>query len=194
MVQTLMFFSFLGVCALIFSRTEDLTYVEGTYFMVVTTLTIGFGDIAPHTAVMKVFIFPFTIIGISLLAVIVTSIVRLLSDRARRRSLQMKKQLQEKASAKKRKRQIAQEPGKLRRTLTLQEELRQLAEDDWKRQARSDLRSMGIGLGVFFAFWLVGALIFHCIEVPFFQSTLTQVLGIWKCSLFLLYVGPSNLN
>ena len=164
MVQTLIFFFFLGVSALIFSRTEELTYVDGIYFMVVTTLTIGFGDITPHSTAMKVFTFPFTVIGISLLAVIVTSIVRLLLDRARRRKIQMKKLLKEKASEKKRK--SAQAPGaRLRRSLTLQEELHKLAEDDWKRQTRANLRSMAVGLGVFFFFWFMGALIFHCIEV-----------------------------
>ena len=167
MVQTLIFFFFLGISALIFSRSEELTYVDGIYYMVVTTLTIGFGDITPHTAVMKVLTFPFTIIGISLLAVIVTSIVRLLSDRARRRKLQMKKLLKEKASEKKRK--SAQKPGaRLQRSLTLQEELYKLAEDDWKRQTRTNLRSMVVGLSVFFIFWFIGALIFHCIEVLYF--------------------------
>ena len=162
MVQTLTFFSFLGISSLIFSRVESLTYVDGIYYTVVTTLTIGFGDITPHTAVMKVLTFPFTVIGISLLAVIVTSIVRLLSDRARRRKLQMKKLLKEKASEKKRK---SAQAGKLQRSLTLQEELHKLADDDWKRQIKASLRSVAVGLSVFFIFWLTGALIFHYIEV-----------------------------
>jgi len=169
MVQTLIFFFFVGVWALIFSQTESLTYVDGIYFVVVTTLTIGFGDITPHTAAMKVLIFPFTVIGITLLAVIITSIVRLLSDRARRRNLQIKKQLKAKASEKKRKaaQKAAQSPERprLKRSLTLQEELHQLAEEDWRRQSRNNLKSVLIGLAVFFAFWFLGALIFCFIEV-----------------------------
>lgn len=192
MVQTLIYFFFLGISALIFSRAEGHTYVDGIYYVVVTTLTIGFGDITPHTPVMKVFTFPFTIIGITLLAIIVTSIVRLLSDRARRRKLQMKKLLKEKASEKKRK--SAQTSGqRLKRSLTLQEELHQLADEDWKRQIKSNLRSMAVGLSVFFIFWFIGALIFHCIEVVHFVILLTVVLGIWKFSIFLLYVCPSIL-
>src|SRR5579871_2201366 len=100
MLQTLAFFVFIGVCALIFSKAESTTYVNGIYFMVVTILTIGFGDITPHTTSMKVLTFPFAVIGITILAIIVTSIVRLLSDRARRRKLQMKKRLKEKTSEK----------------------------------------------------------------------------------------------
>src|SRR5436190_14659929 len=133
MVQILVFFSFIGVCALIFSRAEGLTYIDGIYFMVVSTLTIGFGDVTPHTAAMKVLNFPFVLIGISLIAIVVTSIVRLLSDRARRRKLQMKKSFKQRASEKKR--NAAPSPGLgLRRSLTLQEELRKLAEEDWKRE------------------------------------------------------------
>ena len=168
MMQTLLFFIFIGLWALIFSRAESLTYVDGIYLAVVTTLTIGFGDISPHTAAMKVLIFPFVIVGITLLAVIITSIVRLLSDRARRQKLQLKKQLKEKASEKKRKaaKKAAQNPERprLKRSLTLQEELRQLAEEDWKKQTRNNLRSVVVGLSVFFAFWFMGALIFHLIE------------------------------
>lgn len=169
MVQTLIFFFFIGVWALIFSQTESLTYVDGIYFVVVTTLTIGFGDITPHTATMKVLIFPFTVVGITLLAVIVTSIIRLLTDRAQRRKLQMKKQLKAKASESKRKAaaKAAQSPERprLTRSLTLQEELNHLAKEDWKRQTRNNLRSVAIGLAVFFAFWFLGALIFCLIEV-----------------------------
>jgi len=169
MIQTLIFFSFIGVWALIFSRTEGLTYVDGIYFVVVSTLTIGFGDITPQTATMKVFIFPFTLVGIALLAVIIASIVQLLSDRARRRKLQMKKQLKADASEKARKAaekaSRAPERPRLQRSLTLQEELQNLAQEDWKRQTRNNLKSMIIGLSVFFAFWLIGALMFHFIEV-----------------------------
>jgi len=169
MIQTVIFFFFIGVWALIFSRAEGLTYVDGIYFVVVTTLTIGFGDITPRTATMKVLIFPFTLVGIALLAVIITSIVQLLSDRARRRKLQLKKQLKAQASEKSRraaeKADRAPERPRLQRSLTLQEELQQLAEEDWKRQIRNNLKSMIIGLSVLFAFWFIGALIFHFIEV-----------------------------
>jgi len=166
MVQTLIFFFFVGTWALIFSQTESLTYVDGIYFVVVTTLTIGFGDITPHTPAMKVLIFPFTVVGIGLLAVIIASIVQLLADRTRRRKHQLKKQLKAKASEKKRKAaEKAPERPQLKRSLTLQEELHQLAEEDWKRQTRNNLKSVGIGLTVFFAFWFIGALIFCFIEV-----------------------------
>ena len=160
-METLLFFIYIGLAALTFSRVEGTTYVDGIYYMVVTTLTIGFGDITPQTAVFKVLTFPFTVIGITLLALIVTSIVRLLADRARRRKNQLKKQLEEKTSEQRR---IHGRPG-LRRSLTLHEELHKLREDDWKRERGAHLRSVATGITAFLVFWFVGALIFHFVEV-----------------------------
>lgn len=181
MVQALVFFVFIGICALIFCKTEEVTFIDGIYFLIVTTLTIGFGDITPHTTVMKVFVFPFAVIGLSLLAVIVTSIVRLLSDRARRRKLQMAKRLKEQQSEKRRLfRAIPKLPrfglsksvsgggtndDQLKHDVTLQDALYKLREEEWKRERRANLRSMTIGLIVFFLFWFAGALIFHFVEV-----------------------------
>jgi potassium channel subfamily K, other eukaryote len=176
-MQTLIFFLFTGICALIFCKVEDSSYVDGIYYMVVTTLTIGFGDLTPNTAVIKVLTFPFTIIGITLLALIVTSIVRLLSDRARRRQIELKKRLKQKTKEKQRihagygskRRPWSRSRGgdgpKLKRSLTLQEELQKLREDDWKRERRANIKSMIIGFTVFLIFWFVGAMIFHFVEV-----------------------------
>jgi potassium channel subfamily K, other eukaryote len=180
MVQTLVFFFFIGICALIFCKAEGVTFVDGIYFMIVTTLTIGFGDITPHTAVMKVLVFPFAIIGLSILAVIVTSIVRLLADRARRRKIEIVKRLKEQQSEKKRLFGVlAKLPrfgtskstssggsdNQTKRDSTLQEALYELREQEWKRERRANLRSMTIGLTIFFVFWFAGALIFHFVEV-----------------------------
>ena len=146
--------------------------------MVVTTLTIGFGDLTPQSAVLKVLTFPFTIIGITLLALIVTSIVRLLADRARRRKLELKKRLKKKFSEKKRvhagygsklRPWLPRNPNgdgpRLKRSLTLQEELMKLRADDWKRERRANLNSMILGFIVFLIFWFIGALIFSFVEV-----------------------------
>lgn len=177
MLQTTMFFVFTGLYALIFCKVEGTTYVDGIYYTTVTTLTIGFGDLVPHTVVMKVLTFPFVIIGITLLALIVTSIVRLLADRARRRKLELKKRLKKNISARKRihggygsklkpwaKGKSSQGPP-LKRTLTLQEEIQKLREDDWKRERRANLKSMAIGFSVFIIFWFIGALIFDFVEI-----------------------------
>src|SRR6202043_2019988 len=143
--------------------------------------------------------------GITLLALIVTSIVRLLADRARRRKIELKKRLEQKAKEKKRihagygskltpwKAKGHGDGFKLKRSLTLQEELRTLREDDWRRERRANLRSMATGMIVFFIFWFVGAMIFHFVEVYAYVciTTLIAALGIWQFTLFLLYVSSS---
>lgn len=200
-MQTLVFFLFTGICALVFCKVEDATYVDGIYYMVVTTLTIGFGDFVPETAVMKVLTFPFTVVGITLLALIVTSIVRLLADRARRRKIELKKRLKQKVSEKKRihagyrsklrpwaARSSRGDAPRLERSLTLQEELLKLRENDWKRERRANLKSMGTGFSVFLIFWFIGALIFHSVEVwTRILMILTIAMGIRKFFVLLLY-------
>lgn len=197
-MQTLAFFFFIGVTSLIFSRVEHLSYVDGIYFVIVTTLTIGFGDITPQTTISKVLAFPVTIVGIALLALIVRSIVRLLSDRARRRKLAIKKRLKAKLAEKKTThrgsiwRQWAKRPEglnalpKLERSLSLQQELIRLRSDDWRRERRANMKSMAIGLVVFLVFWFIGAMIFHLVEV--FPRCANVALGIRELFILLLHV------
>ena len=174
MIQTLSFFVYIGIIAFIFCRLENYTYVQSIYFIIVTTLTIGFGDITPNSTAFKILTFPFTVIGITLLALIVTSIVRLLADRARRRKAAVKKE---------RKRVKETRPPGLERTLTLQEELVRLREEEWRRERRSNLRRVTIGLLVFLVFWFIGALIFHLVEPWSYGDSL------YFCYIFFLTIG-----
>lgn len=190
MIQTLSFFIYLGIIALIFCRVERYTYVQSLYFMVVTTLTIGFGDIAPKTTAFKVLTFPFTIIGITLLALIVTSIVQLLADRARRQKAAIKMLQKEKARAKAAKAAKPSQP--LKRTLTLQEELIKLREEEWIRERRANLSRVVVGLLVFLVFWFIGAVIFHLIEVYLDFWQLIAAMDLWKRPLLLLCILPDN--
>ena len=195
MVQILFFFLFIGICGLIFCKVEGDTYVDGIYFLVVTTLTIGFGDIVPTTTTMKVLTFPIAILGISLLAVIVTSILRILEDHDRRQLFERRSRLrkEQREEEKKREEEIekmnsgladAQAPR-----LSLQEELQALRDRDWKRERRSNIQNMVIGLTVFLLFWYIGALIFYLVEESLPQCAhLIVALGLWKCALFLLCV------
>lgn len=170
MGQTIFFFFFVGICALIFCKIEDVTYVDGIYFIVVTTLTIGFGDIVPTTTAMKVLTFPIAILGISLLAVIVTSILRLLDDRDRRQLFERRSRLRKEQAAKEKKHveeieKVNSGMAVVKPPLSLQEELQSLRDKDWKRERHLNIQHMVIGLAVFLLFWYIGALIFHLVEV-----------------------------
>lgn len=176
MFQTLSFFIYIGLIALMFCRIERYSYIQSIYYMIVTTLTIGFGDIAPRTTTFKVLTFPFTIIGITLLALIVTSIVRLLADRARRRKAAHQ-------ALQKDKLHDCRPQPPLKRTLTLQEELTRLREEEWRKERRLNLRRVGLGLLVFLLFWFVGAVIFHLVESWSYGNAL------YFCYIFFLTIG-----
>ena len=82
---------------------------------------------------------------------------------------------------------------KLKRSLTLQEELESLRKQDNMRERTANLKSMGIGFGAFLAFWFVGALIFHLVEVFSSEMTADVALALWRFTLFLLCVCDIEL-
>ncbi|KAF3909757.1 hypothetical protein AA313_de0209991 [Arthrobotrys entomopaga] len=74
MLQTIFFFVWMAVGALVFSKIEGWTYSDSLYFCNVTLLTVGFGDIYTTTDSARGFIFPFSVIGIIMLGLVVNSI------------------------------------------------------------------------------------------------------------------------
>jgi potassium channel subfamily K, other eukaryote len=175
-----MFFSYIGLIALIFCKVEGTSYVDALYFEVVTTLTIGFGDVVPETTAFKVLTFPFTVIGIGLLALNVTSILRLLADRVRRRKINMRRELKNRERKRIKLQKDSEEEGTKdpsntkgpRGGITLQEALRKIREESWQHEKSHSLRAMFTGLFVFISFWFLGAMIFNFVEVhpPLFHS------------------------
>ena len=57
----------IAVGTLVFSALEDWSYVDSFYFSVVTTTTVGFGDITPDTDGAKLFTVAYIIVGISII-------------------------------------------------------------------------------------------------------------------------------
>jgi hypothetical protein len=53
-IITIIFLTYIGMGALISSLMMSLSFVNGLFFTIVTTLTIGFGDIVPVTAAQRV--------------------------------------------------------------------------------------------------------------------------------------------
>ncbi|KAF3917873.1 hypothetical protein ABW20_dc0107279 [Dactylellina cionopaga] len=74
MLQTIFFFAWLGIGALIFCKVEGWTYSDSVYFCNVTLLTVGFGDIAATSDLARGLVFPFSVIGIIMLGLVVNSI------------------------------------------------------------------------------------------------------------------------
>ncbi len=73
-LQTMMFFIWLGGGAGVFARIEGWTYPDAVYFCDVTILTIGFGDFFPTDDVGRGLVFPYSVGGTIILGLMVSSI------------------------------------------------------------------------------------------------------------------------
>ena len=73
-LQTMMFFLWLAGGAAVFARVEGWSYVDALYFCDVTILTIGFGDFYPTSDTGRGLVFPFSVGGIIILGLMVSSI------------------------------------------------------------------------------------------------------------------------
>ena len=73
-LQTMMFFIWLAGGAGVFAKAEGLSFVDSLYFCDVTILTIGFGDFHPTNDVGRGLVFPYSVGGIIILGLMVSSI------------------------------------------------------------------------------------------------------------------------
>ncbi|KAJ0417427.1 hypothetical protein BJY00DRAFT_303446 [Aspergillus carlsbadensis] len=75
-LQTLGFIVWLAIGGAIFSQVIDINYADAVYFSNVTILTLGFGDITSPDPVARGLIFPYAVIGMVMLGLVVSSIHR----------------------------------------------------------------------------------------------------------------------
>ncbi|CRG86132.1 Outward-rectifier potassium channel TOK1 [Talaromyces islandicus] len=75
-LQTTSFMIWLAVGGAIFQRLIGISYPDALYFSDITVLTLGYGDITPQGSVGKGLVFPYAVIGIVILALVVSSISR----------------------------------------------------------------------------------------------------------------------
>ena len=73
-LQTMLFFFWLAGGAAVFARTEGWSFVDSLYFCDVTVLTVGFGDFHPTNDVGRGLVFPYSVGGIIILGLMVSSI------------------------------------------------------------------------------------------------------------------------
>ncbi|KAK7518266.1 potassium channel-like protein [Phyllosticta citriasiana] len=85
-VQTMLFFVWLAGGGAVFARLESLygeqkwSFVQGLYFCDVTILTVGFGDLYPTCDAARGLVFPFSVGGIIMLGLVISSIYRFGSE------------------------------------------------------------------------------------------------------------------
>lgn len=73
-LQTMMFFIWLAGGAGVFAKVEGWAFVDALYFCDVTILTVGFGDFHPTNDVARGLVFPYSVGGIIILGLLVSSI------------------------------------------------------------------------------------------------------------------------
>ncbi|KAL5316808.1 hypothetical protein ACEPPN_015859 [Leptodophora sp. 'Broadleaf-Isolate-01'] len=73
-LQTMMFFFWLAGGAAVFSKLCDISYADALYFCDVTVLTVGFGDVVANTNTSRGLVFPYSVIGIIFLGLMINSI------------------------------------------------------------------------------------------------------------------------
>lgn len=73
-LQTMMFFIWLAGGAAIFAKTQGWSFADSLYFCDVTVLTVGFGDFHAENDVGRGLVFPYSVGGIIILGLMVSSI------------------------------------------------------------------------------------------------------------------------
>lgn len=81
MLQTMSFFTYLLLGALVFSHIEGWTFLTAVYWADVTLLTVGIGDYSPSTHTGRSLLIPFAIGGIVTIGLVIGSIRTLILDR-----------------------------------------------------------------------------------------------------------------
>jgi len=85
MLQTISFLIYLLLGALVFCNIEDWDYLDATYWAAVTLFTVGFGDLFPTTSLARALLFPYSLVGIISLGLVIGSIRSLALDRGKHR-------------------------------------------------------------------------------------------------------------
>jgi potassium channel subfamily K len=83
--QTIAFLGYILAAGAVYSRVEGWSYLDAVYFVDVTLLTIGFGDLPPKTHLGRALLFPMAIGGILFVGLIIASIRTLVLQRGSRK-------------------------------------------------------------------------------------------------------------
>lgn len=85
MLQTIMFLIYLLLGALVFSNIEGWNYLDAVYWADVTLFTVGFGDYTATKNLSRALLFPYALVGIISLGLVIASIRSMILERGRRR-------------------------------------------------------------------------------------------------------------
>ncbi|KAJ2897566.1 Outward-rectifier potassium channel TOK1 [Zalerion maritima] len=185
MLQTIMFLMYLLLGALVFSKTEGWSYLDAVYWADVTLFTVGFGDLSTDSPAGRALLFPYALVGVISLGLVIGSIRSLALERGQRkldaRFVEKKrrkklKKLEQEGAAK----MLKPIHGAEKRVNTndmsgdfLTEYQRREQEFVLMRQIQEEASrrnrwvALSISLTVWLILWLVGAVIFLACEAPY---------------------------
>ena len=63
-----------------YHNVEGMTYLDALYFSVMTLATVGYGDLAPQTALGKVFTIIYVLIGVGIITGVIANFSRALAE------------------------------------------------------------------------------------------------------------------
>ncbi|KAJ6438929.1 potassium channel [Purpureocillium lavendulum] len=204
MLQTIMFLMYLLLGALIFSTIEGWNYLDGVYFADVTLFTVGFGDFTASTTLARALLFPYALIGVISLGLVISSIRSMILERGRRaldaRMEEKNRRRVIRTITKKGKDDVLtpleREPtldeppaGELERRRTEFELMRKIQE---KASLRRKWVAMGISTGTWLVLWLLGAFIFMKCEGKYQGWTYFD--GVYFCFVSLITIGYGDVT
>ncbi|EFX01171.1 potassium channel [Grosmannia clavigera kw1407] len=175
MLQTILFLLYLLVGALVFSTIEDWAFLDAVYWADVTLFTVGFGDLAAQTTLGRALLFPYALVGIISLGLVIGSIRSLAVDRGKRR-------LDARMAEKNRRRclrrltrdgaddilqPITDAPAPLAELRRRETEFNLMRHIQHAAARRRRWLAVAMSGGTWLLLWLVGAYIFQTCEAPY---------------------------
>lgn len=176
-MSVIIFLTCIGLQALIFSRIEGWQFSDGIYFSLVTSLTIGFGDFEPTHTATRILDFPFAVLAISLLAVMLGQLVGFISARAAKR----RNEYRELYEAEFEERRSSEKDDAKRMSLVM--ELAELQKLEKRHERFNQLVDMAFSTIALIIFWLIGAAVYYRLEGFAFGTSL------YFCYVFFLTIG-----
>jgi len=82
-ILTTTFMAYLLIGAIIFSKVEGWSYLDGVFWADVTILTVGFGDFKPETHLGRCLLFPYAIFGIFILFLVIYCLTEVVFERGK---------------------------------------------------------------------------------------------------------------
>jgi potassium channel subfamily K len=82
-ILTTAFMAYILIGAVIFSKVEGWSYLDGVFWADVTILTVGFGDFKPETHLGRCLLFPYAIFGIFILFLVIYCLTEVVFERGK---------------------------------------------------------------------------------------------------------------